>query len=610
MQRHWARAAVAAASVFASTPLLAADGLAVSPVVVTATRTAHTADESLASVSVVTRADIERMQPESLPALLGRLQGVEFTRNGPRGTATNVFLRGTNSDHVVVLVDGVRWGSATTGTSAFEDLPLDSIERIEVVRGPRSSLYGADAIGGVIQIFTRKDRGAHASVTGGSHNLQAASAGYGSGGAKGHFSVDVSGERTDGFDARANDCTFCANEPDRDGYHDRSINLHAGRHVTRDLDIAGRLLVSKAHSEYDGSFQNSTDSTQRVGSVNLDWHAAPAWDTSLRLGRSTDKSRNFLDGEKTADGRFETTSDQLAWQNDVTIGTAQLLTAGIDAEHTKIDSALQYNETQRDTAGVYLEHQWTGAAWSTQLNVRRQDYDRFGDETTGSAALGYRFSDSLRAYTSWGRAFKAPSFNELYYPGFGNPDLGPEQSRSVEAGLRGTVGALGWEASAYRTTIDSLIQTVAAPGGLFEPRNIGKARIDGVELGVHGDWTRWHARATVGFKDPADRDTGNQLPRRAKQTLDTSVTRNFARWSLGADVTARGKRYDDEANTIRLDPYAVLDLRASRRFGRSWKVAFKVANANDAHYQLADTYNTDGRNYRVSLTWQPGANDR
>jgi len=613
MQRTWARAAVAATAIFLSAATMAADGVTVSPVVVTATRTAQTADDTLSSVSVVTRDDIERMQPESLPALLGRLPGVEYTQQGPRGTLSNIHMRGTNNDHVVVLVDGVRWGSATSGTSAFQDLPLDSIERIEVVRGPRSSLYGSDAIGGVIQIFTRKGSGAHVSVTSGSHGLAAGSAGYGAGSDRGHFSVNVSGESSQGFDARQNDCAGCPNQPDKDGFRNRSMNVHADRQLTRDLKVSGQVLASNAFSEYDGAFQNSTTSAQRVGSVRLDWQAAPALDTSLRLGRSVDRSQNYLNGTRTSNGRFETTRNQLSWQNDITIGTAQLVTAGIDADHTKVASDLAYNQTERDTTGVFVEHQWTGDAWSTQVNARRQNYDRFGDQTTGSVALGYRFNPALRAYASWGSAFKAPSFNQLYYPGYGNPDLESEQSRSLEAGLRGRAGVLHWKVAAYRTDIDNLIQPVevqTVPYPVYAPRNIGKARITGLELSMKGHWQRWQMSTSVGFKNPEDRNTGNQLPRRAKQTLDASVTRALGRWALGADVSARGKRYDDGANTTKLDPYAVLDLRATRHIARAWRVDFKIANATDTHYQLVNTYNTDGRNYQVSLTWQPGADGR
>lgn len=609
------RLAVAAVA-FSPLSALAQEDPTVAPVVVTATRTAQTADESLASVSVITREDIERSQTSTLPELLGRIQGVEFVQNGGRGTASSLFIRGTNSDHIIVLIDGVRVGSATLGSTSFESLPLENIDRIEIVRGPRSSLYGSDAIGGVIQIFTRDSDGARANVAAGSHDYRRVSTGYGRQNDVGSFSVDFSAEDTDGFDARENDCSGCADEPDDDGFESTNLSLRGNYMLAPDLELSGNLLVADSEVEFDGNFQNSTEQRQTAGSIKLDWAATETWQSRFSLGRSSDKSDNFLDGTEVSN--FDTVRTDISWQNDILIGDAQIVTAGVDVLRDEIDSNNDFEVTERETVGVFAQHQWSGARWNTQAGVRHDFFDEgfddpnaggdeFDDETTGSLAAGYRISEGLRVFGSLGTAFKAPTFNDLFFPGFGNPDLDPEQSETVEIGLRGDTEVINWEVTAYRTEVEDLIVTAEISPGVFAPENVDEARIQGVEIGVDAAWGKWQGGLNADFKDPEDTETGNQLRRRAKHTLRGSLTRSIGTWSIGTDVTIRGERFDDAANTKRLDSYALLDLRASWGFAPDWQASLKVNNAADTNYTLADTFNTDGRNLLVQVDWRPGS---
>lgn len=614
--RHFLRLAIAAA-MLSSACAFAADDTTV-PVVVTATRTAQTADASLSSVSVITRADIERTQATTLPELLGRVQGIEFTQSGGRGKTSSLFMRGTNSDQIIVLIDGVRVGSATLGTTAFEGLPLENVERIEVVRGPRSSLYGADALGGVIQIFTRDSDAPRASVAAGSHDYRRLSTGYGTGGEAGGYSIDFSAEETDGFDARENDCAICADEPDDDGFESTNISMRGNRRLTADLEIAGSLLVADSENEFDGSFQNAGEQQQTVASARLDWSISAAWQSRFTLGRSSDDTDNLLDGTQVSE--FDTTRTNLGWQNDVLAGDAQVVTAGIDVLRDEIDSDSDFEVTERETVGIFVQHQWTGMRWDTQASLRRELFDEgfddpgpsgdeFDDQTTGSLAAAYRINDSLRGFASLGTAFKAPSFNQLFFPGFGNPDLDPEQSETVELGLRGNASAATWEVTAYRTEVDDLIATVEVAPFIFEPQNVDEARIQGVEVAVDAAWGAWRGSLNADFKDPEDRQTGNQLPRRAKHNFRGSLTRSIGPWSLGADVTVQGERFDDAANTVRLDSYALIDLRASWRFAPDWRASAKVNNAGNTDYELVDTFETDERNLLVQVDWRPGTRE-
>jgi vitamin B12 transporter len=605
MNRHCLIGGAAAVFAAISPCAIAADTIA--PVTVTATRSAETADESLASVTVVDREEIERSQTASMGELLARQPGIEFTRNGGRGTSSSIFMRGTESDHVLVLIDGVEVGSATSGTASLEDLPLANVERIEIVRGPRSSLYGSRAIGGVIQIFTREGEGGHASVGAGTHDRRQGSAGYGARHGGTSFSINVSAEETDGIDARENDCLFCANEPDDDGYENQSVNARLSQDITEAVAVSGRILATDSEVEYDGSFQNRTESEQRVYSGRFDARLTGNWSTRVQLSRSTDDSENFLDQQRA--NTFDTTRDALNWQNEVTLGASQIITLGVDAESTSIDSNLNYEVDERDTTGIYAQHQWTGRAWSTEFSLRGENYDDFEDPTTGSLALGYRFNDSVQAFASYGTAFRAPTFNELYFPGFGNPDLEPEESRTVEAGLRGRYQAMRWEATAYRTEIDELIDTVAAGGGLFAPENVDEARIQGLEFIVGVTTNEWDGNVTLDLKDAENTETGQELARRSEIGIKGGLTRDFGDWSIGSDVKVQGDRFDDAANTAPLDAYALIDLRASWDFARDWTARLKIANVGDTDYTLADTYNTLGRTALLEVAWRPGPSD-
>ena len=602
MYRHCLLGGIAAAFSAFSVSTLAADTIA--PVTVTATRSAESANESLSSVTVVDREEIERSQSSSMSELLSRQPGVEFTRNGGRGTNSSIFLRGTESDHVLVLVDGVEVGSATTGTASFEDLPLANVERIEIVRGPRSSLYGSRAIGGVIQIFTREGEGGHATVGAGTHDRRQGSAGYGSKSGGTSFSVNVSAEETDGIDARENDCNFCADEPDDDGYENQSVNARISQDIGEAVTVSGRVLATDSEVEYDGSFQNRTESQQRVYSGRVDARISGNWNTRVQLSRSTDESDNFLNRQ--AANTFDTTRDSLGWQNEITLGSSQIVTLGLDAESVEVDSNLTFAEDERDVTGAYVQHQWSGHAWSSEVSLRGEDYDEFEDPTTGSIALGYRFNDSVQAFASYGTAFRAPTFNELYFPGFGNDALEPEESRTIEAGLRGRYQAMRWEATAYRTEIDELIDTVSA-GGQFSPENGDEARIQGLEFSVGVTTSEWDGNVSVDLKDAENTETGQELSRRAEIGLKGGLTRNIGDWSIGSDVTIQGDRFDDAANTVPLDAYALLNLRASWDFARDWTARLKIANVGDTEYTLADTYNTLGRTALLEVAWRPGS---
>ncbi|HSO07862.1 MAG TPA: TonB-dependent vitamin B12 receptor [Pelomicrobium sp.] len=585
--------------------------VALAPVIVTATRTAETADETLASVSVITREDIVRQQALTVDDALRNLAGITFSRNGGLGNNTSLFLRGTEADHVLVLVDGIRVGSATVGQTAFQDIPIDQIERIEVVRGPRSSLYGADAIGGVIQIFTRRGGGElrpFASVGGGSYSTSKLSAGLSGGGETSWFNATIANLDTQGINACSppNAFTGCfAVEPDRDAYRNRSGSLRLGHRFDNGADVDFSFLRTDAENEFDGTFVNETDTSQQVLGGRLRFSPLDAWKVSLLAGQSRDNSDNYLNGMFMS--RFDTRRDTFSFQNDVALAADQVVTLGYDYLRDQVESDTQFAETSRRNDGVFGQYLGRFGRHDVQGSLRYDDNEQFGGETTGNAAWGYAFAEGYRATVAYGTAFKAPSFNDLYFPFFGNPDLEPEESKSFEVGLSGTYPAWRWQANAYETRIDNLI---AFDPVTFLPQNIEKARIRGLELIASARIAGWDTSANVTFLDPINDgggpNNGNVLPRRAEQALRVDVDRRFGQFSVGATVAAEGRRYDDLANTVRMGSYAVVDLRAEYRPHKDWTLQARVNNVFDKDYETAAYFNQLGANFMVTLRYAPG----
>lgn len=587
-------------------------------VIVTATRTAITVDDALAAVEVIASEEIARSQARSLPELLRGRAGVNLVNQGGVGKLTTLFLRGSESDHVLVLVDGVRVGSATSGLTAFQDLPIDQIDRVEVVRGPRSSLYGSEAIGGVIQVFTK--RGAdgttpRARIGIGSHDAREASAGISVGDKRAWFGADAAYQRTDGINACNgffDPVTFAGagcfiapgSQPDRDGYRNRSLTLRGGWKASDALSLEGTALRAEGENDFDGDFINRSETVQQVVGGKLRYDASERVALQFSVGSNRDASDNFLDGA--AMGFFDTRRDSASLQGDIDLADDQLLTLGVDWLRDRVDSNTLYDETRRGNRAAFAQYQGAFGAHDVQASLRRDDNDQFGGETTGGAAWGLAFGRGFRITASYGTAFKAPTFNELYFPFSSNPELRPESSDSIELGLRQRGNAWGWRIDAYETDVDDLI---AFDASINRPNNVDRARIRGVELGIDADIAGWTLAAQAGHLDPRNRSAGSDgalLPRRARNTARIDLDRSFGDFRAGLSWIAEGERYDDLANTLRLGGYATLDLRLEYALAKAWTLQARASNVFDRDYETAAFYNQPGREYLVSLRYAPG----
>ncbi len=591
---------------------LAAAPLALQQQIVTATRTAQTVEQSLAAVTVLDRERIERSQAASLPELLKQVPGVSLTNSGGPGKNTSLFMRGSESDHVLVIVDGVKIGSVTGGGAALQDLPLELIERIEVVRGPRSSLYGSEAIGGVIQIFTRKGQGEGAkpffSAGYGTHDSYSGSIGVSGGDGRGWYSLGASGSDTDGINAKS--VQTSGYESDADGYRNLSATLSAGYRFDNGLELDANVLRAKSHNDYDSvnskrtaGFGANADGESRVFGTRARFSPLERWSVTLQAGRSEDDSDAYQDGRFYS--RFDSRRDSLSWQNDIELAVGHTLTLGVDHQHDEVDSTATYAEDSRDNDGYFAQYLGQAGRHDWQVSLRHDDNEQFGQHDTGNVGYGYGFTDWLRGSISYGSAFKAPTFNELYYPDYGNPNLEAETSRSLEIGLAGQHGWGHWAVNAYRTVIDDLI---AYDASIFGPANVQEARIRGVELVVGSQLMGWDWSANYSLLEPENRSAGanhgNELTRRAKQLFNFDVDRRLGAFSVGASLHAEGQRYDDLANQNELAGYATLDLRGEYRMSPEWRLQARVANLLDADYETARGYNQPGQAAYLTVRYQ------
>jgi vitamin B12 transporter len=598
-------------------PSFVEDVTNVEPVVVTATRTAETADETLVPVSVVTREEIERTQARSTVDLLRGLPGVVLSNSGGPGRVTDLYLRGTNANQVLFLVDGIKVGSATTGQTEFQNLPVDQIERIEVVRGPRSSLYGSEAAGGVVQVFTRRGGGPlrpFLSTTAGRYQTAGIAGGIRGGGQHGRFSISGNVDQSEGFDAcRGRGLPYfdgCGtDEPDRDGYSNRGVSAAAGYDFGERASADLSFLRAESRVDFDGAYQNQADNVQQVAGARILLRPLGFWDLELSAGRSWDEQQNAKDSVFMS--QFDTRRDTLGLQNDFAIGADQLLTIGVDYLRDKVTGSVDYSVSSRDNTGVYGEYQGRFGPAAIKASLRHDDNEQFGGHGTGDLVLGYEVLPSLRVTAAYGTAFTAPTFNDLYYPGDaffagGNPDLKPEQTRSGELGLAGRLARLDWSLNLFEIHVDDLI-TLVPPTYLAE--NLDRARIRGLETVLFGRVLDTDVSASLTLLDPRNDspgpNDGKLLPHRPQQTFRLDLDRSFGRVGVGGTLFAAGRRFDDPANAVRLAGYTLLDLRASFAFTDALSIQARLENVFNEEYETVAYYNQPGRGIYVTLRYEP-----
>jgi len=585
--------AAAFPSSFAQTPAL-------KETVVTATRSTTRADELVSEVKVIDRKAIEASTARTLPELLARTAGVQMAANGGMGKNSSVFIRGAENRHTILLVDGVRLGSATTGNPSWDNIPVDMIERIEVLKGPASALYGSDGVSGVVQIFLRKGiEGFHpyALLTVGSEHHVTAAAGMQAGQGGLRYSMGVQRLRDKGFSATNAKAPFGQFNPDRDPFEQDSLNATASYEINKAWSMDAGLMYADGINWFDDGLGFNARSAVRALTAHAGIKGKPvqAWQTELRVAQGNDTNNTI---EASSRGAFKTEQSQWTWQNNVDTPLGVVL-AGLEQRVQKISATAAYAVTERTIDSAFAGINGNQGNHSWQFNVRRDINSQFGGTNTGFAGYGFRITPAWRVHASHGTSFVAPSFNQLYFPNFGNPALQPERGRNTDLGV--TWAANGHEVKLVR--FDNKIRGFMTNTTL--PINVPRARIDGWTLAYEGRLDALALRASVDAFDPRNEVNGRRLPRRAKSQMTVGADYTMGPWRFGGALIHVGDRFDDAANTRPLAAYTTADIYADWQFAKDLSVQAKLNNLSDKQYETAFGFNQPGRSFYLTLRWQP-----
>ncbi|MCW8885726.1 MAG: TonB-dependent receptor [Motiliproteus sp.] len=598
---------------FAVSPIFVATSQAaeqVDKVVVTATKSAETIDQTLVPVSVISREDIDRSPAANIQELLATTPGLDISSNGGHGKTSSIFLRGTSNDHVLVLIDGIKFGSATSGTASIEQIPLNQVERIEIVRGPRSSLYGSEALGGVIQIFTRK--GAQeltptASFRAGNLGTREVNGSIRGGNESTQFGITVGHFETDGVDV------LPGNNTDKDGYENNSLSASLRSELSDDFELSLTFMRTQSDNEFDNSTSSdrTSDGVQQLIGGKLIYQANDDLDISLQLAESRDESDDITDGVVTS--VFDTRRRTADLQADYYLNDSNTLTLGAGFEEEEVSATTLFTDDSRDQHSLYGQWQSQWDRFDLLMGLRSDDYDAFGRHNTGSLNVGYSLGEGRKLLVSYGEGFHVPTFNDLFFPftdfGFGftyqgNPNLKPEESKSYEIGYQ-HYGVNGfWAVRVFRTEIDNLINLSGTM-----PTNLDSALIKGIEFELGTNVAEWDLKFSTTLLDATDENTGNVLLRRAERTAQLDLSRHYGVWTTGISFLAQSHRYNDTGNTQRLPGYGVTNLKVRYRVDKDWSLTASVNDLFDRDPTTAAAfggnplYNTPGRTFLFGVDY-------
>lgn len=600
------------------------DALKLPDVLISASRQVESRTATSAANTVFTRADIDRLQPSGVTDLLARVPGVQVAPTGGRGSLPGIFIRGTKAAQTLVLVDGVRIANATSGDSGLQFLDVDQIERVEVLRGSRSAVYGSDAIGGVIQIFTRRGGAPglqpRLRLAAGSNQTWQRSLGLSGGDDTTRFNLGASLDETAGIDSTG---PSHASDGDHDAYRNRSLNLSLSHTFNERFEAGLNLLDSRGRSEYDNPYgrldevtwlsypqQPYTDfSVSSLGSW-FDAQLNDTWHSRLELGHSENRDDKR---DKLSDQRFiyNTYRDQVTWQNEFALDERNQLMLGGDWYQDRFHGTANFSEDSRWNRAAFAQYRFAGERFSSELGVRHDRNQQYGEQNTWNASLTVPLNPRNDVLVSYSEGFRAPTFNDLYDVQYGNPDLRPEHSKSYELQWRSQLAShTRLEASLYRTDLRDAINYDPARR---RPGNVDNARINGLELSLMQEWAGWTSQLGLSMIDPRDRETGQTLQRRARRTLSLDLDRQFERFNVGASWQAVSGSYDDPSNYNRIGGYGLLGLRGGMVLTDEVRLELKLDNLLDKQYSRAlysfdgsqYGYREEGRTWLLSLTWTP-----
>lgn len=561
---------------------------------VTATRSSLNIDDALTSQVVITRADIELANPISILDLLSSVPSIDIASNGGRGQNASVFMRGTNSDHTLVLVDGVRVSSATSGGTSFNSISPEMIERIEIVQGPRAALWGSDAIGGVIQIFTRQlvDGELFVGASFGTDSYKKYKAGVGISHGDGQTSITISKEESDGYDVQQ------GTETDDDGYDFTSIAVRGQQKISTEFSLEWLLSSDSGDNEYDG-FYNGSDIKNHAWLVRANYQSdfnGVNNHTVFSVGQNRDSADSLKDD--VLQSVFETRRNQYSIVNNSQFSDDLQVNVGVDHFQDDVSkSSTPYNVEKRDTTGVFAHTLYTQNAWTYEATLRHDSVEDIESENTYNLGLGYQLDADSRLVVNYGTGFKAPTFNDLYYPFGGNPDLVSEFSNSAEVFFETKIDNINVRWNFYHSNVDNLIVWDGSKSD-----NIEEAEINGLEFALNFEKLGGIHDFNLSYTDAENKQTNEQLIRRAKEKFNYKYTTTINEADIYLQYQFVGTRLG--SNGVDLSSYQLVNLGLNYDLSKNFSVSSRVTNLLDKEYQTANTYNSQERAFYVGVTYR------
>lgn len=581
--------------------------------VVTANRSEQLLVQALPHTTVIGRDVIERSQAVDLPGLLASEAGFQFTQSGGRGTSATLFLRGSASLQVLVLIDGIPLTKQdSTGSVSLEHIMLDQVERVEVVRGNVSAIYGSGAVGGVIQIFMRKASAqptAFARMEVGSYGSSRFAAGAAGRLGSTQFFVGVGREKTDGFSAM-NGAQFPLENPDADGYRNSHFNLGFSSEILSGHTWGFRSQGSDGQFDTDGGGFGSATDIHRGSSHLTTWQIyshnqiLDGWRSKLSYGQG--RERSVYDARLTAfpyDSEATTRTQTLNWTHEVDL-TGWLLAMGIESQRQRIDATDSYAtdlNRQRNVMAWFAGLSGSQGAHSVQLNLRRDDAEGLAAQDTAYVGYGYQFTPQWKWIASTSSAFNLPPLGYLYDPFSGNPNLRAETARSNEWGAQWADGQQVVRATLFSTRTSNLMQYDFST---YSFSNVADATNQGLEVSYTGKVEYADMRSSLTLQDPRDESNGSRLIRRARTMASLAASVPWGAWTVGGEIRYTGER-PDIVTAPSLPAFVLVNLTLRHALTPSVALTARVENLTDQAYQSAYGYNQSGRALYAGVVWNP-----
>lgn len=554
-----------------------------------ANRTASTEQEVLASITVLQRADIQARQAADLPALLAQLPGISVARSGGRGQLSSVFIRGGEAKHTLVLIDGVRSGSATAGAKSLAMLPLELIERIEIIRGPRAAFYGADAMAGVIAISTRRSEQVELNANVGSNGQHGADVSAACQGEQLKLHASAGAQRADGIDAQVNA------DPDRDGYRQRFVKL-AGTYQSEIGEWSAQADVTSGYYQFDNQWgtEDASDTLNRT--YLLGWqHSNGHWQQQVQLSRLLDSDVSF---GSTSRSPFQTERDEFSYQLTMPLTDNVSTISGINWYQEDVaKSAADYSQSNRRNRAVFAGLTLQQAAVNLNMVARRDLDSQFGGANTWQLAAGYQFNPSWLLRIGRAASFKAPSFNDLYYPGSENPLLRPERAVEDEVALSFSSELFGLNMAWFDRNVTDLLQW-----GNGKMENIANARIKGIETSGELRFTQINHTLSYTWLDARDANA-QRLIRRPEHAVHWRGSYQLDSWSVFVTTDYQSKTRQGPFDPVaQLPAFTLWGLGAQLDLSTKAVLRIKIDNLSDKQYQTVAGYNSYGMTGSLSLS--------